>query len=599
MPGFTTRPAIMGQRSVVTSGHYLATAAGFRIMERGGNAIDAAAAMCFCLNLLEPHQCGIGGEVPTLIYSAKEQRTFAVSGVGWTPAAFTIDWCRDHSIDLIPGDGYLPACVPAVVDTWALAVARFGTMSLAQVLGPAIELAENGFPMYQVLHEHLTANCERYTGVYPTTGEVYCPDGRIPEVGEVFRNPDFAAVLRAMCQAEAAAQGRGRVAGIEAASDHFYRGGVAERIVKFISGNPVSDASGAAHAGLLTCEDLADWQASLEEPIQFNYHGLDVCKCPTWTQGPVFLQQLAILEGFDLRAMEHNSAEYLHTWIECAKLAFADREAYYGDPRFDDVPFDVLLSPTYNDERRGLIGPSASRELRPGDVGQGVPDYLTFDVRADNRRALGWDTGTADAPRGGRGQLGDTTQLDAIDYGGNMVASTPSGGWLGTSPVIAGLGFPMGTRGQMFYLDARRPNALEPHKRPRATLTPTIVTKGGEPFMAFGTPGGDGQDQWTLQFFLNYVDFGMGIQEALDAPTVHSLHFPSSFYPRAAVPGRMAAENRVPREVIDELERRGHDVVIDEGWVHGKVMGIRYDKERGVIVGGCSAKGNIGYALGW
>jgi len=597
MPAFTTRPVVMGTRGVVTSGHYLATAAGLRIMEQGGNAIDAAAAMCFCLNLLEPHMNGIGGEVPTLIYSAKEKRVFAISGMGWSPKAFTIEWCRREGIDLIPGDGYLPACVPAVVDTWAVALARFGTMSFSQVLQPAIELAEGGFPVYEGLHENLAANLHKFTKLYPTTGEIYCPNGRAPEIGEIFRNPDWAGVLKIMCRAEADAKHKGRIAGIEAARDAFYKGEIAERIIDFITGNPVEDASGTAHAGLLSYEDMAGWRAAVEEPVSLNYRGLDVHKCSSWTQGPVFLQQLALLEGFDLKAMGHNSADYLHTLIECAKLAFADREAYYGDPLFDEVPFDVLLSKEYAAERRNLIGAKASYELRPGDVGRSVPDYVTFDVAEDNRRALNLLKRQISDPGSGHG--GDTTHLDAIDREGNMVAATPSGGWIGSSPVIKGLGFPLGTRGQMFYLNPKRPNALEPHKRPRATLTPTLVTRDGEPFMAFGTPGGDNQDQWTLQFFLNYVDFGMNVQEALDAPTVHSAHFPSSFYPRTAHPGRLVAENRIPDEVIAELRRRGHEVVLTDGWSNGRVMGIRYDGTRGVIMGGVSPRGKIGYALGW
>ncbi len=599
MSTFTTRPVVMGRRGVVTSGHYLATAAGFRIMEQGGNAIDAAAAMCFCLNLLEPQSNGIGGEVPTLIYSAKERKAFAVCGLGWSPEAFTIEWCREHGIDLIPGDGYLPVCVPAVVDTWATAVARFGTMSLLQVLRPAIELAENGFPVYQGLHNTIAANLLKYTELYPSTGAIYCPDGRAPEVGQVLRNPDWARTLELMCRAEAAAQHRGRVAGIEAARDVFYKGEIAERIVDYIGNNPVEDASGIAHAGLLSYEDVAGWHATVEPPVSVNYRGVDVHKCSSWTQGPVFLQQLTLLEGFDLPALGHNSADYVHTWIECAKLAFADREAYYGDPLFDDVPFDVLLSKEYAAARRDLIGAQASLTMRPGAAGNGVPDYATFDVVEDNRRALDVE-GRAIRDLGlGHAHVSDTTHLDAVDREGNMVAATPSGGWLGSSPVVPGLGFPMGTRGQMFYLNPQRPNALEPRKRPRATLTPTLVTRDGEPFMVFGTPGGDCQDQWTLQFFLNYVDFEMNIQEALDAPTVHSAHFPSSFYPRVAYPGQVVAEGRISPQVVAELERRGHEVVVAGDWANGKVMGIRYDGARGVIRGGVSPRWQIGYALGW
>ena len=597
MAGFTTRPVVMGTRGVVTAGHYLAAAAGFRIMEQGGNAIDAAAAMCVCLNLLEPQSCGIGGEVPTLLYSAKDKKTYAISGMGWAPEEFSIDWCRDNGIDLIPGDGYLPITVPAVVDTWALALSRFGTMSYSQVLQPAIRLAEDGFPVYQKLHDSLASSRSKYMDLYPTTGEVYFPDGRVPEVGEILRNPDFAEMLKTMCRAEEAAAGSGRSAGIEAARDAFYKGPIAERIIAFIHDNPVEDASGVAHTGLLSYEDMSDWRAELEEPVTYNYRGLDVSKCPSWTQGPVFLQQLAILDGYDLRGIGHNSVDYLHTLIESAKLAFADREAYYGDPKFDDVPMDVLLSESYSAGRRELIGETASVDMRPGDVGNGLPQYATIPVAEDNRLALG--IGAREVRDLGHAHMGDTTHLDAVDSEGNMVAATPSGGWIGTSPVVKGLGFPMGTRGQMFYLNRDRPNALAPRKRPRATLTPSLATRDGNPFMVFGTPGGDGQDQWTLQFLLNCVDFGMDLQEALDAPTVHSVHFPSSFYPRQAFPGRLVAENRIPREVISALEDRGHEVKLAGPWANGKVLGIRYDGERGVIAGAASPKGGIGYAIGW
>jgi len=599
MASFTTRPVIMGTRGVVTSGHYLATAAGFRIMERGGNAIDAAAAMCFCLNLLEPQSNGIGGEVPALIYSAQEGKTFAVSGVGWNAGAFTIDWCREHGIDLIPGDGFLPACVPAPVGTWTTALARFGTLRFADVLQPAIELAEHGFPIYEGLQEHLATNREKYLTRYPTTGELYLPAGRVPEVGEVWRNPDWANVLKRLCQAEASAAHKGRVAGIEAARDAFYTGEDAERIVAFITRHAVADATGSAHTGLLSSQDLAEWHASVEEPVSLAYGGLTVHKCPTWTQGPVFLQQLGLLAGDDLKALGYNSAEYLHLLIESAKLAFADREAYYGDPKFDKVPLDVLLSPAYTAKRRALIAAEACPHLRPGDVGNGVPAYATFNVQEDNRRALQIVGRSVQDLGLGHSHVGDTTHLDAVDCQGNMVAATPSGGWLADSPVIPGLGFPLGSRGQMFYLNAARPNALAPHKRPRATLTPSLVTRAGKPFMVFGTPGGDGQDQWTLQFFLNHVVFGMNLQEALDAPTITCVHFPSSFYPRPTYPNRVEVEGRLDPGVIQGLECRGHEVKVIDAWANGKVMGIRFDETRGVIAGAVSPRRAIGYGLGW
>lgn len=572
----------MSTRGVVVAGHYLAASAGLRVLQQGGNAVDAAAATSFCLNVLEPHQNGLGGEAPTLVYSARERKAYAVSGMGWSPVVLTLDWCRENGIDLIPDNGYLPACVPATVDTWAVALARFGTISLSQALAPAIELAEQGWPIQPDLIDTITTAEKRIRDQYPSTAQVYLPGGRVPRPGEVFRNPDLAKTLRTICRAEESAKHRGRVAALEAARDAFYKGEIAERVAEFVRDNPVEDASGAQHAGLLSYDDFAEWRAAVEEPVTLHYRGLDVHKCSSWTQGPVFLQELALLKGFDLASMDE--AERVHTITECAKLAFADREAYYGDPLLDDVPFDVLLSEDYNAKRRELIGPEASTELRPGDVGHGVPDYVNLDVRSGNRRALGFDH--------------DTTHLDVIDREGNMVSSTPSGGWIHTSPLIPGLGFCLGTRGQMFYLDPRRPNALAPHKRPRATLTPTLVTSDGEPYLAFGTPGGDSQDQWTLQFLVNYVDLAMELQPSLDAPHTDTPHAPSSFYPRAAKPGGLTLDDRFPESVVKELESRGHKIT-RSAYAGLKMMAIRIDRERGTITGGVCSNPTTAQAVGW
>ena len=591
----------MGTRGVVTAGHYLAATAGFRIMEQGGNAIDATAAMCFCLNLIEPHNCGFAGEAPGLIYSAKEKQVFSLSGQGWSPQALTIDWCKANGIDAIPGDGYLPATVPATFGTWALALARFGTLTLSQVLAPTIELAENGFPMYPILRNHIQANAQKYREHYPSTAEIYLPNGHVPEVGDIWRNPATAATLKYLCDAEKNARGKGRgnktrITGIEAAVRAYYEGDVAAQLIAFSRENPVMDASGKAHTGLLTAADFADWHAEVEVPTTVNYRGLDVYKCGPWTQGPVFLQQLALLQGFDLKQMGHNSAEYLHTLMECAKLAFADREAYYGDPDFDDVPLDTLLSAAYNDARRNLISQTANGEMRPGDVGRGVPDWATtFDVIADNRRGMGLSSDIAPTPMTPH----DTTHCDAIDREGNMVACTPSGGWTSTSPVVPGLGFPLGTRAQIYYLNPNRPNALQPHKRPRSTLTPSLVMRDGRPYMVFGTQGDDKQDQWTLQFFLNMVDFGMNVQAAADAPLVHSVHWPSSFYPRTAVPNGVVAEDRIDPETLAALQQRGHEIQRVDGWTLGRCLGIVYDAERGLIMGGVSPRQQVPYAIGW
>ena len=578
----------MGTRGVVSSGHYLATAAGSRIMQMGGNAVDAAAAMSFCLNLVEPHQNGIGGEVPVLFYSADERKTYTISGQGWSPEALTIDWCRENRIDMIPGDGFIPACVPATVGTWALALKRFGTMSFSEILAPAIELASNGFSVYPALRDFIMLHAERFRKIYPSTAECCVPGGKIPQVGEVLRNPHYADVLKTLCEAEENAPKNGRDAGIDAACDAFYKGNIAKKIIEYITENPVEDASGREHRGLLIRDDFAEWEARIEEPVSINYKGLDVHKCSSWTQGPVFLQQLALLKGFD-----GESSDYLHVRIECAKLAFADREAYYGDPLFDDVPLDTLLSEEYSAERRKLIGENASMELRPGDMDDGAPEYATFDVLEDNRRALGI---SSESESGGvAGEPRDTTQLVAIDSDGNMVSATPSGGWLHSSPIIPGLGFPLGTRAQMFYLNPDRPNALEPRKRPRTTLTPTLVTRDGRPYLAFGTPGGDAQDQWTLQFFLNYVEPGMDLATALDSPHWKIEHMPLSFYPRTAYPGRVTVDRRFSAEIISELKERGHEVVQAEMPI--RMMAALIDGDKGSMSAGVCTSSATGYAI--
>ena len=484
--------------------------------------------------------------------------------------------------------------MPATLDTWACAVARFGRLRFADILAPAIELAEEGFPVYPAFSRSTEDKAKLFLERYPSTAAIYCPGGRIPRVGERFRNPDFAATLRTMVAAEEASGG-GRERGIEAARDAFYRGPIAERIVRFIA-DPLLDASGEEHAGLLTMDDMAAWRAAAETPCSVDFRGVEVHKCGPWTQGPVFLQQLRLLDGFDLQGMGHNSADYLHAVIECAKLAFADREAYYGDPEHDQVPLDRLLSAGYADDRRKAIGDDASGELVAGPLGaEGLP---LGDVLADNRAALGV-TGREAGEGAGHAHMGDTTHCDAIDADGNMVACTPSGGWIGSSPVVPGLGFPIGTRAQMFYLNPNRANAAAGRKRPRATLTPSLVTREGRPEMVFGTPGGDGQDQWTLQVFLNHRVFGMPLQQALEAPTVHSTHFPSSFYPRRAYQRGVSAESRIDAGVLDELRRRGHEVRMTGPWGHGKPMAVRIDAEQGVIRGGVSPRGVIGYALGW
>jgi gamma-glutamyltranspeptidase/glutathione hydrolase len=581
---FTTRPLYLGRRGLLASGHYLAARAGQRAFDKGGNAIDAAVASGFALNLVKPHNNGLGGEVPILVYLASEKKVFSLSGQGWAGKAATPDAFRNLKITLIPGDGFLPACVPAAFGTWAFALQKFGTLSLRDVLEPAIDLAENGFPMYAHLRNSLAGLARRFRAEWPSSAALYLPDGRVPVVGELHRNPEWAATLKKAVEAETRARKHGRADAIGAAIDYWYRGEVADRIVAFMSKTAVRDASKRSHTGMLTKEDFAQWKPTLEPPVSAPYRGLTVYKCGPWTQGPVFLQQLRLLEGFNLDKMGHNTAEYIHTVVECAKLAFADREKYYGDPKFVKVPLERLLSKEYADERRKLIDPrKASLEMRPGEGPADVPGSVN-DLLPDVAAEAVFDH--------------DTTHTCAADAQGNMMAATCSGGWIPSSPVIPGLGFPMGTRGQMFRLDPHDPGVVAPHKRPRTTLTPSLVLKAGKPYMVFGTPGGDQQDQWTLQFFLNFVDFGMGLQEAIDAASFHTQHFPSSFYPRKATPGSVVVESRIPEATRKELAARGHQVTATGPWSNGLVMGVHLGPQPGTLSAGVSPRGMMGYVTG-
>ncbi len=575
---FTTRPVVMGTHGMVTSSHYLASEAGHHALKQGGNAIDAGATMFFCLTVLKPYIIGIAGETPILVYLADEEKVIVVNGMGPMPAAATIGWFDDHGYPLIPEDGFTPAVVPGSFDAWLTLLDEYGTMSLGRVMEPAIRLASEGFPVYQTLRSRLRDFAERYLKEWPTSAELYLPDGKVPKIGQILRNPDWAQTFTMVAEAERLGKKAGRSAGIDAARDFFYRGPIADAIIDFMQAYKCRDVYDQEHHGLMTTDDFANYRARFEDPVTVNYRGYDVYKCDTWTQGPVMLQQLNILEGYDLETLGHNSTEYLHTYIECAKLAFADREQYYADPDYAEVPLERLISKKYAYERKELINPDrASMELRPGGM---TPTVME------------------EGPEGGD-EEGDTVHLDAVDSTGNMVSATPSGGWIRTSPVIPGLGFPMGTRGMMLHLDPDHVDKLEPGKKPSTTLTPSLVMRAGEPYMVFGTPGGDRQDQWSLQFFLNHIDFGMNVQQALDQPTVHSNHFPGSFWPHAAFPGRVYAEPRIPSDTIEELRKKGHEVIVSPPWSHGRCLAIRYDPETGVMYGGASPRTGAPYAIGW
>jgi gamma-glutamyltranspeptidase / glutathione hydrolase len=558
---FTTRPELRGTFGMVTSTHWLASAAGMAMLERGGNAFDAAAAAGFTLQVVEPHLNGPGGDLPVVAWSAERGEPLVLCAQGTAPAAATIDWFRDLGHELVPGTGLLAACVPGAFDGWMLLLREFGTVGPDDVLELAIGYAEQGYPVVP----GMTATIERVEPLlreWPASAELYLP---APRPGTRFRNRALAGTYRRIL---GAAGDGSREARIDRARAAFYRGFVADTI----------DWFSREQGGLLTGGDLAGWEATLEQPTTYDYHGYTVCKTGHWGQGPVFLQQLALLEGFDLEAMGLGSAEYVHTIVECAKLAFADREAFYGDPSFVDVPLARLLSAEYNDERRTLVGDEASGELRPG--GGRLPTLVE----------------AAATVGAGEPTRGDTVHLDVADRFGNLVSATPSGGWLQSSPVIPGLGWPLGTRAQMFWLEEGLPSSLEPGKRPRTTLSPSIALRGGEPYLAFGTPGGDQQDQWSLHAFLNHVHFELDLQAAIDAPEFHTDHFPSSFYPRQAQPRSLAMEARFADDVVAELRERGHEIEVTDDWSLGRVSAV--GREDGMLKAGANPRGMQGYGVG-
>ncbi|MER5998515.1 gamma-glutamyltransferase family protein [Nonomuraea angiospora] len=595
---FTTRPELTGDFGMVASTHWLASATGMGVLERGGNAFDAAVAAGFVLQVAEPHLNGPGGEVPILLWSEDEQKVSVVCGQGVAPAAATVERYTGLGLDIVPGTGLLAATVPGAFGGWMLMLERWGTWSLADVLAPAIHYAEHGVPVL----ERIAATIESVEGLFnddwPTSAATWLPGGRVPAAGSKLANPVLAATYRRVV-AEAEAASSTREGQLDAARRAWYEGFVAEAIAEFCAKTAWRDSSGEAHGGLLTGDDLARWSASVEEPLAFDYRGHTVYKTRPWGQGPVFLQQLALLQGFDLDGMEFLGADYVHTVTEAAKLAFADREAWYGDT---DVPVSDLLSEAYNAERRKLIGAQASFELRPGAPGGRVPrlpDYPAPGTASDAPGISGarspQGVGEPTVARDGTVK-GDTCHLDVVDRYGNMVSATPSGGWLQSSPTIPELGFCLGTRAQMFWLQDGLPASLRPGTRPRTTLTPSFALRDGRPWLAFGTPGGDQQDQWSLNFFLAVVHGGLNLQEAIDAPMFHSEHFPSSFFPRGSRPGVLHVEDRVDAGVPAELRRRGHEVEVQGSWTLGRLSAVARDGE--FLKAAANPRGAQGYAVG-
>nr|WP_203731758.1 gamma-glutamyltransferase [Streptomyces sp. SID12501] len=616
---------------MVSSTHWLASQSAMAVLEAGGNAYDAAVAAGFVLHVVEPHLNGPAGEVPIIIAPA-DGEVRVLCGQGVAPAGATVAHYRGLGLDLVPGTGPLAAAVPGAFDAWMLLLRDHGTKPLADVLKYAVGYAEDGHAPVENIGATVETVRELFETEWTSSADVYLPGGQAPRPGELFRNPALAATWKRLL-GEVAGAGD-RVAQIEAAREVWRNGFIAEALVRQ-SVRPTLDTSGTHHTGTLTAADLASWSASYEAPATYDWHGWTLCKAGPWSQGPALLQQLALLPP---ELPEYGSADYVHLLIEGCKLAMADREAWYGDASGGGgVPLDELLSDAYNADRRTLVGDKASYELRPGSpggrtprlcaharvvatddpgfspLGAGEPTVAVGGLPGAGEPTVAKHQSVAEhsaSPGPGEPEIaadgstrGDTCHLDVVDRWGNMVAATPSGGWLQSNPVVPELGFPLGTRLQMAWLEEGLPNSLTPGRRPRTTLTPSVALRHGVPVLAFGTPGGDQQDQWQLHFFLAValrpeVRGGLDLQGAIDAPNWHNDSFPGSFHPRGMRPGSVTVEARTAGEVIEELRRRGHDVTISDDWSEGRLCAVARHPETGVLSAAANPRGMQGYAVG-
>lgn len=537
----------------IVSTHALATKAGADMLRAGGNAFDAAVAAGLALQVVEPHLNGPGGDLPAILW--KNGRAEILCAQGPAPAGATIEHYRKEGLHLIPGDGLLATVIPGAFDGWMLVLRDHGTMELAEVMAPAIQLADEGHPILDRAVDTIAGLADFYKQHWPGSAALWLPGGKPPEKGSLFRNPQLAKTWRRILDK---AQGSTREDRIQAARDAFYRGFVAEEIGRFCAKTEAMDASGKPHRGVLNANDMASYSAHYEAPQTFDYSGWTIAKTGPWGQGPLLLQTLAMLAGDDLSAFDPNGEDFIHLVIEAQKLTFADRDVYYADPLLADIPMPALLDPAYATSRRAQIGGDANNDFRPGIIA-GFEDQVARSLEMLGRVSL--PEGAVYEPTMAHLatiKRGDTVHLDVCDRWGNMVSATPSGGWLQSSPIIPELGFCLNSRAQMFWLEEGFPASLQPGKRPRTTLSPSLAWHEDGRRLSFGTPGGDQQDQWQLLFLLRYLHHDTGLQDALDAPMFHSTHMPASFYPRSREPGGLVLEADIEETVQNGLKARGH-----------------------------------------
>jgi gamma-glutamyltranspeptidase/glutathione hydrolase len=571
----SSRMTIMGTRHVISAGHYLAAHAGFQVLEAGGNAIDAGVAAGVAIGVLQTDKVNFGGVAPQIVYTAKNRKVSSIDGLGVWPKAVTPDYfMKKHGGKIPPG---VERCVvPAAPDAWITSLENFGTMSFGEVASAAIRFARDGFPMYPLMSKFIHTHRAFYEE-WPSSRKVFLPKGRPPLPGEVFVQADLARTLQHLADEERkVARRKGRKAGLRAARDAFYKGDIAREVEKFIQ----------REGGLMRYEDFARYKVGFEPTVRTRFAGLEIHACGPWSQGPVLPMALNILKGYDLKAMGHNSVDYIHVVTEALKLAFSDRHNHFGDPKFVKVPIKGLMSDRYASYRRTLISAEkAWAEMPPA----GDPANFT---EIANR----WmpEPQPADAPG-----PGDTSYVCVIDRDGNAFSSTPSDG-SNKTPIIPGVGILCSGRGTQSWADPTHPSSVAPGKRPRLTPSPAMALKNGRAHMPFGTPGGDVQAQAMLQVFLNINVFGMAPQDAIEAPRFATYSYPGSFEPHAYFPGRLQIESRIDRAVGEELAQRGHDVYWwdDYIWKAGAVCAIVADHENGVLHGGADPR-RPAYVLGW
>ena len=558
----TMRPVVRGRHFAVASMKAEATRAAERILEKGGNAFDAIVAGQAVLGVVDAAMNGVGSDAVLLVYDTRAKKVYSINAEGTAPRLATIDWYKEHNGGQLPvNDSLLSGTVPGAVDAWYILLDRGGTMSFAQVLSEAIDLAENGFPIGDSMARAIAAS--QKLRKYPTSAKIYLPNNRAPQAGEIFRNPDLARTLKKLVEAEKQNAGKGRHQALKAARDRFYKGDIAREMAKFSEDN----------SGLFRYEDFANYTAKVEEPVSIDYRGYQIYKNASASQGPAELFALNLLAGYDLKAMGHNSADYIHTSVEAIKLAFADREKYLGDMDFIHIPYTGLLSKEYAAERRKLIDQNtASLAFRPGTAEKFTSDATPLDrpVKVTTKDAADHE--------------GDTSYIAVVDGSRNMITFTPSlHSAFGTGVVMGELGFIFNCRGDYYSLEPGEANALQPGKRPRSTLQGTLVLKDGQPHMVLGTPGADNQVLLTMQTLLNMIEFGMNVQQAIEAPKWLTRSFPASPFPHTMYPGDLSVESRVPEPVRKQLLARGHKLRVTGAWSDGALAAIVIDLKTGVL----------------